>query len=52
MVEQWSNNRLLSATVDQIPLGAMIYLPLVLGRRSRRATVEEKPIAAVVDELQ
>ena len=26
MVEQWSNNRLLSATVDQIPLGAMIYI--------------------------
>ena len=25
-VEQWSNNRLLSATVDQIPLGAMIYI--------------------------
>ena len=25
MVEQWSNIRLLSATVDQIPLGAMIY---------------------------
>ena len=26
VVEQWSNNRLLSAMVDQIPLGAMIYI--------------------------
>ena len=26
VVEQWSHNRLLSATVDQIPLGAMIYI--------------------------
>ena len=26
VVEQWSNNSLLSATVDQIPLGAMIYI--------------------------
>ena len=26
VVEQWSNNRLLSATVDQILLGAMIYI--------------------------
>ena len=26
MVEQWSNNRLISAMVDQIPLGAMIYI--------------------------
>ena len=26
VVEQWSNNKLLSATVDQIPLGAMIYI--------------------------
>ena len=26
VVEQWSNNRLISATVDQIPLGAMIYI--------------------------
>ena len=26
VVEQWSNNRLLSATVDRIPLGAMIYI--------------------------
>ena len=26
VLEKWSNNRLLSATVDQIPLGAMIYI--------------------------
>ena len=26
VVEQWSNNRFFSATVDQIPLGAMIHI--------------------------
>ena len=28
VVEQWSNNRLLSATVDRIPLGTMIYIDI------------------------
>ena len=30
MVEQWSNNRLLSAMVDRIPLGTTIYIDILV----------------------